>query len=144
MKRCIYLLFAVTLFLAACDDAENDDYQVKIKTFGYPCLGWIETDDDTITFTGDDFSGDDGIYYYTKNLDNPDTVSVVAQGYYISEDEYTESIYVSVYENDERVASGNDSTSITYDDGAVEYVTKAYVTLDYSFDEDDEEDDSDS
>ena len=30
------------------------------------------------------------------------------------------------------------------DDGAVEYVTKAYVTLDYSFDEDDEEDDSDS
>ncbi len=144
MKRCIYLLFAVTLFLAACDDAENDDYQVKIKTFGYPCLGWIETDDDTITFTEGDFSGDDGIYYYTKNLDNPDTVSVVVQGYYISEDEYTESIYVSVYENDERVASENDSTSITYDDGVVEYVTKAYVTLDYSFDEDDEEEDSDS
>jgi hypothetical protein len=140
MKRFMYLLFAMTLFLVACDDAENDDYQVRIKTFGYPCHGWIETDDETITFAEDDFSADDDIYYFTENLDNPDTVSIIAQGYYISESEYTESIYVSIYENDEKVASENDSTTITYDDGVVEYVTKAYVSLDYSFDDDEEED----
>ena len=143
MKRIIYLLFALMLFMAACTDEESDDYQVRIKTFGYPCLGWIDSDDDTITFTSDDFKGDDGIYYYTKNLDNPDTASVIAQGYYISEEEYTESIYVSIYENDEKVASENDTTSITYDDGEIESVDKAYVALDYTFDDDDDDESDD-
>ncbi len=137
----IYLLFALVLFAVACTDEENDDYQVRIKTFGYPCLGWIDSDDETITFAADDFEGDDGIYYYTKNLDSPDTVSVIAQGYYNSESEYTESIYVSIYENDEKVASETDTTSITYDNGEVEYVEKAYVSLDYTFDDDDDDDD---
>ena len=140
MKHMIYLLFALALVMTAWTDGENDDYQVRIKTFDYPCLGWIDSDDETITFAADDFKGDDGIYYYTKNLDNPDMVSVIAQGYYNSESEYTESIYVSIYENDEKVASESDTTSITYDDGEVEYVEKAYVSLDYTFDDDDDDD----